>query len=90
MVKQVLVFISHTQEMSQHLASEPFIEGAADAVNAIHCAKARHIEFFPAADTSPADYSKTAQGRRHLPRDSRIQPRKRRSGEFEVLHRTRV
>lgn len=57
MVRQVLVFISHTQEMGQRLDGKPYVEGAEDAINAIDGAKARHMEFFPAADMSPADYS---------------------------------
>lgn len=57
MVEQVLVFISHTQEMSQQPKGESYVDGAEDAINAIDGAKARHMEFFPAADLSPAEYS---------------------------------
>ena len=57
MVEQNLVFISHTQEMSSRPEGGSYVEGAEDAINAIDGAKARHMEFFPAADMSPADYS---------------------------------
>jgi hypothetical protein len=56
-VEQTLVFISHTREMSEQPEGESYVEGAEDAINSIDGAKARHMDFFPAADMSPADYS---------------------------------
>jgi Domain of unknown function (DUF4062) len=56
-VEQILVFVSHTQEMSQQPKGESYVDGAESAINALDGAKARHMEFFPAADVSPADYS---------------------------------
>lgn len=57
MVEQTLVFISHTREMSEQPENESYVEGAEDAINSLDGAKARHMDFFPAADMSPADYS---------------------------------
>lgn len=55
--QQVLVFISHTSGMRKHPPGASFVAAAEQAINRIPRAKARHMQHFPAADTTPADYS---------------------------------
>jgi hypothetical protein len=57
MADQVLVFISHTTGMMSNPKGTSFVDGAEQAINGIERAKALHMEYFPAADISPADYS---------------------------------
>ena len=57
MASQVLVFISHTRGMLVHPPGESFVEGAERAINQIESAKAHRMEYFPAADLPPSEYS---------------------------------